>query len=199
MRNRLAMVLALGIATGTSWAEPEPRIRGQKAVLNNDSFFALGFASGLKAPSDAETAGLIRIDTRSFAIPVHVAEYHRANVESLRLMVSVDSGTTWKAGGQVKPDAEFFVFTAPVDGVYWFAVQLILKNGIKSPSTLGRAEVGQKVLVETARDRVQNRSVKEPTEIASRIDRLREEMQKVQAQLDKIRLQLAELETTLGK
>src|SRR5207248_2480722 len=47
------------------------------------------------------------------------------------------------------PDKQAFDFNADADGVYWFSVSVVYKNGMKEPEDVARAPVGRKVLIDT--------------------------------------------------
>jgi HEAT repeat protein len=89
------------------------------------------------------------INKLSFRIPILFDRGRRAQVEQLRLYVSTDRGKTWKQAGSITPDEEYFTYTAPDDGLYWFAVQVVTKNKEILPATVTAEAVSQKVLVDT--------------------------------------------------
>src|SRR5262249_53961871 len=92
----------------------------------------------------------IELNTRSFEVPVATRPDRRAEVKELLLYVSDDQGKTWRLAERITPDRTGFVFTAPKDGVYWFSVAIIDKQGRQDPADVSKEPPGQKVLVRTA-------------------------------------------------
>jgi tetratricopeptide (TPR) repeat protein len=98
-----------------------------------------------KAPDRAcEVSGIMRgtrreeyeIKSSRFAIPIGINGVRREDIEKIRLFVSEDEGKTWKPEKDYKPGDERALFTAPHDGRYWFAAQIVLKNGDSIPAKL---------------------------------------------------------------
>ena len=78
----------------------------------------------------------IRVNQRTFKIPINLSAERRNGFAGMRLMVSMDEGKTWKAKAIFAPDAESFTFTADKDGVYWFAFGLEYEGGAQGPVDL---------------------------------------------------------------
>jgi hypothetical protein len=92
---------------------------------------------------------VIELDTRDFAIPIHITPGRRNEVKELLLYVSEDQGKSWCLASRVTPDCKEFVFRAQKDGVYWFSVVVIDPQGRKEPPDILTAPPGQRVLVRT--------------------------------------------------
>jgi RNA polymerase sigma factor (sigma-70 family) len=90
------------------------------------------------------------INERNFCIPINTDSSRRGDLECLRLFVSSDKGKTWKLVDEITPERKSFTFTAPADGIYWFTVESVAKNGTKSPEDLRAASVQLKVMVDTS-------------------------------------------------
>jgi hypothetical protein len=90
---------------------------------------------------------VIKMTTRRFKMPLNVTE--PTKVESVKLLVSTDSGKTWKLEKEYQPTDPFVMFSAPRDGHYWFALQVVYKNGKSEPATVDLLEAQQKVYVDT--------------------------------------------------
>jgi RNA polymerase sigma factor (sigma-70 family) len=93
-------------------------------------------------------------NTRMFKIPFQVAP-SRNDVVHVRLWVSTDKGKSWRVGlqhacsGNGDPLAKAFIFTAPKDGLYWFAVQSVSRDEAADPPVPGRFTPELRVIVST--------------------------------------------------
>src|SRR5262245_20531834 len=72
-------------------------------------------------------------------------------IKELQLLVSRDQGKHWEPYAVAPPDKvpPKFHFTADADGLYWFAVQTIARNGNKVPAAGEPLEPSLKVVVDT--------------------------------------------------
>jgi hypothetical protein len=89
------------------------------------------------------------VSTRDFALPINYDPARRQQIERLELFVSTDRGKNWKKTDCATPDQDRFVFSAPKDGIYWFVVQVLGKDGTKEPADLRTTRFVRKVLVDT--------------------------------------------------
>ncbi len=101
------------------------------------------------AQDDAE-----HLAERDWQIPITVKESLRKEVQSLTLYVSSDLGKTWKKEATAKPTDEFFKYSAPADGVYWFTVSFVNKAGQTVPANESDYQPQQKIVVDTKRPEV---------------------------------------------
>jgi hypothetical protein len=85
------------------------------------------------APRDRE---INETESRRFDIPFVVAEEKRSEFQQVRLFVSRDRGATWKHYQDASSTATRFSVHVPEDGLYWFALQIIDKNGKALPASL---------------------------------------------------------------
>jgi hypothetical protein len=114
------------------------------------SLATLALLAALLAPSaQAQTARIIHHRSRSFRIPVTIAEDALSRVREVRLWASDDLGYTWKEAGRTPPSRLEFPFKVPRDGEYWFAVQTIDTQGRAFPNGDQTAEPSLKVFVDT--------------------------------------------------
>jgi hypothetical protein len=67
-------------------------------------------------------------------IPATISEDLAGKIESVRVWVSTDEGKTWQMSGNISPVQRSFLYTAPGDGVYWFAVQAVFRDGTVDPA-----------------------------------------------------------------
>lgn len=73
----------------------------------------------------------------AFAIPFRVDQTNPARQPvEVQLFVSTDRGKQWRLCGKAAPSQQQFVFHAPADGEYWFAVRTIDRNGKFRPETI---------------------------------------------------------------
>jgi hypothetical protein len=127
------------------------------------------------------------MDMRKFDIPIVLPDDgdRRAEIDRLILYVSIDRGKSWQKVAEAQVTARFFHFSAPQDGVYWFNVQAILKNGRADPNEIGSLPPALKVVVET-------NGPLEP--LAVKKEDLEREIAALRAVLRKLERQLTELE-----
>jgi hypothetical protein len=95
----------------------------------------LALSLGAHGP-DAEP---LKINTRSFAIPIAVDAARRGEIDRLVLFNSSDRGQTRQQADSATVDAKQFCFNAQADGEYWFHVQVVGKNGQATPADIRSA------------------------------------------------------------
>ncbi len=109
---------------------------------------ALPFLILAQAPT--EEPRLIPSKERSFRIPFQTSQPNDRRLREVQLFVSTDQGRTWRLSANAAPEQGFFQqFTAPQDGLYWFAVRTIDLQGRSYPATDAELRAGLKVLVDT--------------------------------------------------
>jgi hypothetical protein len=114
--------------------------------------FALAFlglaltTNPLELPKD-----VYEIQRRRFAMPICVNRDGRDKIEKFRLFVSEDQGKTWKHEKDYKLSDNLVLFAAPRDGLYWFAVQKVLKDGDSDPAERDDLVPAMKVYVNSKR------------------------------------------------
>ncbi len=86
---------------------------------------------------------------RSFKIPFNVDPAEREKLAEVQLYVSDDSGFAWKTMSRTTPDRPAFVFRAPRDAEYWFAVRTLDARGKVYPTDDATVEPSLKVIVDT--------------------------------------------------
>jgi hypothetical protein len=101
------------------------------------------------------TAGQVPADvacynTRSLSIPIGSIDPTKlAKISQLVLYVSSDQGKSWQKEAVVPPDNKAFLFYAPADGLYWFRVAVLDKQGRQEPEDLNSGPPNQKALIDT--------------------------------------------------
>jgi hypothetical protein len=126
------------------------------------------------------------VQQRAFRVPVKI-ESRSSEIERILLFVSADQGKTWQEAGTIGPEEESFRYLAPGDGVYWFAVQIALKNKSKEPPDVLLLEPALKVTVQTP---------KKP-EWQQPLSELEEEVKQLRAEVKRLKERLAAVEKLL--
>jgi hypothetical protein len=88
---------------------------------------------------------------RHLQIPIRVNESRRNDLVELVLYVSSDQGRTWTGAGKAKPTQEAFNFHADKDGLYWFSVQAVDREGRYDPPDIAQVSPALKVMIDTQR------------------------------------------------
>src|SRR5688500_15289074 len=88
---------------------------------------------------------------RSMQIPIKIEAARRAEIKELQLFYSIDEGRNWMMGGTATPDKEAFTFTAPADGLFWFSLIIVKRDGTKEPPAPFNLPPSMKVAVDTAK------------------------------------------------
>src|SRR5437660_6519723 len=114
----------------------------------------LALALGLAAPralaaGSSPAAPTIYHKNRNFRIPFHVEDVDRPRLREVQLWVSEDSGFAWKLDSRTSPDQPAFIFRAPRDAEYWFAVRTVDTKGRLFPANDKTVEPNMKVVVDT--------------------------------------------------
>jgi hypothetical protein len=109
-------------------------------------------AEGLTAPIPAGKSGndraVTHIRERRFRLPFSVNAPEKEEwIQKLILSRTRDEGKTWEAAGETNPESRIFHVSVPEDGSYGFTVQLVYKNGLKSPEVLEGVRPSLKVVV----------------------------------------------------
>lgn len=101
-------------------------------------------AGAVGGPTDPPVA----MKDRGVAIPYNLS-VAPAEVSEILLYVSIDQGKAWSKGGSIKPTEKQFAFQAPTDGLYWFTVAVVYKNGTQVPADVATTPPQQRVLFDT--------------------------------------------------
>jgi hypothetical protein len=93
---------------------------------------------------------VVELKTRSFAFPVNIAPGQKESVVKPRLYVSQDRGKNWILDGEYPASKETIPFVAPQDGLFWFALQTVAKDGSSDPASGKELKAALKVYVNSA-------------------------------------------------
>ena len=103
------------------------------------------WAPGQAAPADVHHFNLSKMD-----IPIRYDPAKKNEIRDLLLYVSRNQGESWEQYAVASPERDtIFPFTAPADGIYWFQMMIVDKQGRRDPIDLKKAPVGLKVLIDT--------------------------------------------------
>jgi hypothetical protein len=92
---------------------------------------------------------VLEVKDRYFAVPMNINKERKADIETIRVFVSENRGKTWKQSRDYKPADKQLVFAATRDDLYWFAVQIVKKDGTLIPATEAEFLPAMKVYVNT--------------------------------------------------
>jgi hypothetical protein len=123
--------------------------RGNIILFEDSSGKYLGQDDGAD-PEPAPRLDLPVSRARTVDIPVSVDPVRAAAIQEVILFASANEGQTWQEAGRIAPTQRAFTFSAPGDGVYWFAVQTLDKDGRKDPEDVGALRSGLKIRVDTS-------------------------------------------------
>jgi hypothetical protein len=70
---------------------------------------------------------------RNHAIPVNVPDALRAEYIEFRLFSSTDQGQKWQQAGVIPASKKEFAYYAPGDGMFWFQVATVNRQGVQEP------------------------------------------------------------------
>jgi hypothetical protein len=124
------------------------------------------------------------IQTRRFAMSFMSQTGKKDNIECIRLFVSEDRGKSWKHEKDYKPTVEKVTFTAHDDGLYWFALQIVFKDGKSKPDELDDLGPVMKVYVNTERRTIKVR--KSYGELQREVVELQKTVQKLQKKIKEL-------------
>jgi hypothetical protein len=124
---------------------------GLRAVSVAMIALALGSSPALAAqgtPSPREVP-LIYQKQKSFRIPFNLSAAQKSRIKEVILLVSQDSGESWKPVSRTDAGHPAFSFRASQDGEYWFAVQTQTTDGKVSPGLDAYVEPKMKVVIDS--------------------------------------------------
>ncbi len=114
----------------------------------------------LWAPGQVGPADLVPFNQAKMDIPIRYDPAKKNEIRDLLLFVSRNQGETWEQYAAASPDRDtYFPFTANVDGVYWFQMMVVDKQGGRDPADLKKTPAALKVLIDTKIPVVSIRSV----------------------------------------
>jgi len=132
--------------------------------------------------------GVIELPARKMSIPILYNADRLNEIESMSAYVSTDRGKTWKLLRECKPTDTEVPFDAPRDGLYWFALRVVMKGGHAEPADVNELQAAQKVYVNTAKRTVLKANPspedwkKEIAELKAQVTRLQKRIDELEAQ-----------------
>ena len=118
----------------------------------------LTLMSMLMTPGQA-APDLLPFNQAKMEIPIRYDPALKNDIKDLLLFVSNDNGKSWNQYAIAEPNSDKFLFTAPADGMYWFNMMIVDKNGRRDPPDVYKVAPGLKVLIDTKSPVVQIKSV----------------------------------------
>src|SRR5947209_3383311 len=109
----------------------------------------LGLALGIALAAPPCDQDVFTVKDRNLTIPIRVNAERTAEICEMRLFVSNDQGKTWAQSDVAKPGLDSFAYSAPGDGLYWFTLQVIGKNGQAEPAEPSTSVPHLKVRIES--------------------------------------------------
>jgi hypothetical protein len=100
-------------------------------------------------PAPAQVAPLQTIYTKHTVFSIPFTTDAAGRLKQIQLYVSRDKGVTWNQVEVISPERQSFKFTAPSDGLYWFAVRTLDLENRFYPTTMDGAHPGLIVFVDT--------------------------------------------------
>jgi RNA polymerase sigma factor (sigma-70 family) len=76
------------------------------------------------------------VPERRFEMPVRVSPEYCQKLKAILVYISADRGRTWQLAACLTPGETAFTYVAPADGLYWFGVCSVLKDGLAVPPDL---------------------------------------------------------------
>ena len=124
---------------------------------------------------------------RAFKVPVQLDPGRRNEIEKVTLFVSTDRGVSWQRTSSIGPNETFFRYSAPTEGVYWFAVQIAMKD--KTQESAEQTPLAPALKV----------SVEKPKDAETRMADLEKEVRELRAETKRLQELLTALEQRLSE
>jgi hypothetical protein len=99
--------------------------------------------------SEITPADTCVVNSRDFYLPIYYSEEGKSRIDKMHLFVSTTRGRTWQKVSTATPDQTKLKYSARSDGTYWFALQIVEKDGNMDPSDTSKLKPYPKVRVQT--------------------------------------------------
>jgi hypothetical protein len=99
----------------------------------------------------AAPADVVYVNQLQIKIPLDIVPSERQHIREIFLFVSADEGKNWNQVAACTPDKNMFTYTAPGDGMYWFALQVEDHQKHKIPADIYQVQPARKVIIDTLR------------------------------------------------
>jgi hypothetical protein len=94
------------------------------------------------------------MNQRGFTIPVNILPERRAEIQKLLLYVASDENGPWVVHEAATPDKGGFQYVAEKDGMYYFNIAIVNREGKQEPENVAKIPIGMKILVDTTNPQV---------------------------------------------
>src|SRR5262249_24192398 len=137
---------------------PDTMVRtGVRAVRTRNLLVAtgmlpvlVGMAAWVSAQGPKnEVPRTVYINRTAFKIPLRkIEERDRSRLQEVRLYVRRGASGKWETAAHAPPTQSEFIYQAPGDGEYWFAVAAVDLSGRMNPSDLSHESAGIIVIID---------------------------------------------------
>ncbi len=126
----------------------------------------------LLAASDGAAEEPSYMNTTQIEFPLNIAKERRHEIRDVVLYVSRDEDRPlhWERANSIPLDKTNFKYEAPGDGVYWFVIQTVWKNGKLDPPKIENVQTGLKVVVDLTRPLISLQAERSGDRIVGRWD-----------------------------
>jgi hypothetical protein len=158
--QRSVVGLVLGLLTTASLdlqADEPPDSNAQAAPMDQAEPQEVVKSKPIKpiaVPVKAKAKPVVfEIKKREFNIPIKISKDRQEAIENLILWVSSNKGEIWSEAARITPDTDHFTFKAEEDGLYWFAVGILNKDGTEEGNDPDNLKAALHVKVATEEDK----------------------------------------------
>lgn len=116
---------------------------------------ALALGSVAQAAPPAARTQVVDYNRRTFLVPFNIPPGDIPRYREIQLWASSNNGVDYQRVAVTTPDRPFFNFTAKSDGVFWFAVRTVDKQGRLFPADSADIEPNMKVSIDTKKPDLQ--------------------------------------------
>ena len=125
------------------------RTRAQFAVRQIAPRLSEGYPSAVRpgAPGNGEAVPIL--SRHSFQLPFHIDPKKSELLKEVVVYMSDDEGASWREVARADVEEKSVIVTVPSDGLYWFTIATVDKQGKQEPSDLKKLKPEVKVIVQT--------------------------------------------------
>jgi hypothetical protein len=129
---------------------------------------------------------VFEISSSTIQMPLNIPADVKQKLKTGRLFVSTNKGKSWTHEKDFDSEDKEVFFDAPDDGLYWFAVQFLYKDGEEAPPKVAGLTVSMKVYVNTEgrtikRLKTYSELLKENDEMLQTIETLKKRIAELEA------------------
>jgi hypothetical protein len=129
---------------------------------------------------DRPASEVLTVDTREFLFPIMTRPERQKDIRELLLERSTDQGRTWEMVARATPTDKDVRVTVPADGLYWFRLQIVMRNGDKDASPEVRVRVQTEKLPPLPNSPAPPTPAEEVARLKDRIRELEQRLEKLE-------------------